>query len=101
MKPAPPTTSKRYAAEWLALLLALAIAAALIGYELEQGYTRIGTIERDRLAGQARVVDENLGHQLDGISKALASIRADYAHPSTQRSGSTSERLTILSDAIP
>ncbi|HEX7441352.1 MAG TPA: diguanylate cyclase [Caldimonas sp.] len=101
MKPAPPTTSKRYAAEWLALLLALAIAAALIGYELQQDYTRIGAIERDRLAGQARVVDENLGHQLDGINKALASIRADYARPSTERSGSTSERLTILSDAIP
>src|SRR5436305_12075561 len=92
---------KRYLAEWLALLLALALATALIGFELQRRHVSVGDNERDRLAVQARVIDENLSQQLDGINKALLSSRAEYAKSSSDRAGSGSARLKTLSDAIP
>jgi hypothetical protein len=101
MSNAPVPTPRRYAAEWLALLLAFAVAAALITYELVQAHAGIEAMERDRLASQTRVIDDNIGQQLDGISKALASVRAEYLRPPDQRTANTSSRLKVLSDAIP
>ena len=58
--------------------------------------------ERDRLHAQARVIGENVGQQLDGINRALASVRDDYiAMPPHQTSTLLSARLKVLSDAIP
>src|SRR3954447_4657033 len=90
---AMPAHRKRYLAEWLALLLALALAAALIGFELQRRHASVGDNERDRIAVQARVIDENLSQQLGGINKALLSIRAEYAQSSGERAGSGSARL--------
>ena len=96
-----PTTPRRNATEWGVLALALFLAAALIGYELQQGHVGIDATERDRLAVQARVIEDNISQQLDGINKALGSLRAEYARPVAERAGDTSARLKILSDAIP
>ncbi|HUP08121.1 MAG TPA: diguanylate cyclase [Caldimonas sp.] len=96
-----PAHRKRYFAEWLALLLGLVLAVALIGFELQRRHASVGDNERDRLAVQARVVDENVSQQLDGINKALLSIRAEYAQSAGERPGSSSARLKTLSDAIP
>ena len=101
MKPAQPPSLKRYATEWMTLGLALALAAVLIVYELQQGRAGIDTTEHERLAVQARVIEDNLAQQLDGINKALASLRAEYARPPAERTANTSARLKILSDAIP
>jgi len=94
-------TPHRYLAEWLVLALALAVASGLIGFELQRRHASTGANERDRLTVQARVVDENLSQQLDGINKALISIRTEYAQTSGERPGSSSARLKTLSDAIP
>src|SRR4051812_25830054 len=98
MTPATPT---RYLTEWLALLVGLMTAAALIGYELQRGHAQTAATERDRLAVQARVIDDNLAQQLDGINKALAGIRLEFAQGEGERAGSTSARLKTLTDAIP
>ncbi len=96
-----PSTARRNASEWGLLALALFVAAALIGYELQQGHSSIDATERDRLAVQARVIEDNLSQQLDGINKALGSLRAQYARPAIEGAAETSSRLKILSDAIP
>ena len=77
------------------------MAAALIGYELQQGHSGIGAMEQDRLAVQARVIEDNISQQLDGINKALRSRGAEYARPVERTGRRTSARLKILSDAIP
>ncbi|MEP7302973.1 MAG: diguanylate cyclase [Caldimonas sp.] len=91
-----------FVAEWLALLAALAIVGALVGYALLKTHRATDTAERDRLQVQARVVDENVGQQLDGINRALASVRDDFlATPPGTVASLLSPRLKVLSDAIP
>ena len=64
--------------------------------------TRVDATERDRLRVQARVVDDNVGQQLDGINRALASVRDEFlATPPHSVSTLLSARLKALSDAIP
>ena len=96
-----PSSSPRYAAEWLALGLGLLAAAGLIACELVQSRTRIAATEQDRLVVQARVIDEHIGQQLDGIDKALNAIRAEFAESATVRPGSSTAQLKVLTDAIP
>ena len=51
---------------------------------------------------QARVVDDNVGQQLDGMYRALASVRDEFlATPVHSVSTLLSMRLKALSDAIP
>ena len=101
MKPTPPHT-RRYLAEWIALIAALAVAAALVAVALLQGYERAGATERDRLQVQARVIDENLAQQLDGINKALVSVRADFLDaPAGHAATTAAARLRSLTDAMP
>ena len=51
---------------------------------------------------QARVVDDNVGQQLDGMYRALASVRDEFlATPVHSVSTLLSVRLKALSDAIP
>ena len=91
-----------FLAEWLALLAALAIVGAIIGYALVKTHHAADTAERDRLQVQARVVGENVGQQLDGINRALASARDDFLATPAHNVGSLlSPRLKVLSDAIP
>ncbi|MEP6738797.1 MAG: diguanylate cyclase [Caldimonas sp.] len=94
--------SRQFTAEWLALLFALAVAGALITWSLFKTHLAVDATERDRLRVQARVVDENIGQQLDGINRALASVRDEYlATPVYSVSTLISTRLKALSDAIP
>src|SRR5688572_19801697 len=91
-----------FAAEWLALLSGLALAATLIGWSLFKSYDTVERTEHDRLHVQARVVDDNIGQQLDGINRALVSLREEYvATPPHSVSTLISARLKSLSDAIP
>ena len=78
------------------------IVGAIVGYALLKTYRATDAIERDRLHAQARVIGENVGQQLDGINRALASVRDDFiAMPPHQTSTLLSARLKVLSDAIP
>ena len=76
--------------------------AALIGWSLFKAHDALDATERDRLRVQARVVDDNVGQQLDGMYRALASVRDDFlATPVYSVSTLLSVRLKALSDAIP
>lgn len=58
--------------------------------------------ESDRLQLQARVIDENLVRQLEGVNNALSGIR-DELETSELAAGdaATAARLKLLSDAMP
>ena len=78
------------------VVVGLLIATAL----LQDAHQSVDVAERDRLQVQSRVVDENIGQQLDGMNRALASVRDDYlAAPGAM--SALSLRLKALSDAIP
>jgi len=93
---------RQFAAEWVALLFALAVVGALIGWSLFKAHDAVDATERDRLRVQARVIDDNVGQQLDGMYRALASVRDEFlTTPAHSVSTLLSMRLKTLSDAIP
>ena len=88
--------------EWLTLVASLVVIGMLIATALFKTHQSVDTAERDRLQVQSRVVDENIGQQLDGMNRALASLRNDFlAAPASGSSAALSLRLKALSDAIP
>jgi diguanylate cyclase (GGDEF)-like protein/PAS domain S-box-containing protein len=92
----------QFTAEWLALLVGLALVGMLIGWSLYKAHETVDATERDRLRVQAHVVDDNVGQQLDGMYRALASVRDEFlATPVHSVSTLLSVRLKALSDAIP
>jgi diguanylate cyclase (GGDEF)-like protein/PAS domain S-box-containing protein len=94
--------ARQFTAEWIALLVGLAVLAALIGWSLFKAHEAVDATERDRLRVQARVVDDNVGQQLEGMYRALASVRDEFlATPVYSVSTLLSVRLKALSDAIP
>ena len=64
--PLARASSRPFAAEWFALVSGLALTATLIGWSLFKSYDTVDLTERDRLRTQARVVDDNIGQQIDG-----------------------------------
>jgi hypothetical protein len=99
---AAPAPGSTFLFERIALAIALVIVGAIVGYALYKMHRATDAAERDRLHAQARVVDENIGQQLDGMNRALASVRDDYlTMPPHQTSTLLSARLKVLSDAIP
>ena len=64
--------------EWLTLVASLVVIGMLIATALFKTHQSVDTAERDRLQVQSRVVDENIGQQLDGMNRALASLRDDF-----------------------
>lgn len=95
-------TPRRYQFEWILLGVVLLVLGALIGYWLYAERIQIETLERDRLQLQARIIDENLGHQLEGMDKALAGIRNDFPLWRGKNMGpAASRQLKALSNAMP
>ncbi|MGZ8260975.1 MAG: PAS domain-containing protein, partial [Caldimonas sp.] len=94
--------SSQFTAEWLALLFGLAVVGVLIAWSLLKAHESLDATERDRLRVQARVVDDNVGQHLEGMNRALASVRDDFlAAPVHSVSTLLSVRMKSLSDAIP
>ena len=99
---AAPAPGATFLVERIALAIALLGVGAIVGYALLKMHRATDATERDRLHAQARVIGENVGQQLDGINRALASVRDDYlSMPPHQTSTVLSARLKVLSDAIP
>ncbi len=93
---------RRYRYEWILLGAVLLILGALIGDWLYAEHDQIESLERDRLQGQARVIDENLARQLEGVNAALVWIRNDF--PPWRRGDlgpAVSHQLKALSNAMP
>jgi len=86
----------------LALAAGLLVAGCFIGYSMYQQYVRIGQRESERLTTQAKVINENLGRQLDGIYLALQGIRKEL--PKWKGKSATelaNSHLRALADAMP
>jgi len=63
------------AAQWVALGVILLIIGIPLAAVLYLDYHRTENIERERLASQAKIVDENLGNRLEAIYKTLDGVR--------------------------
>lgn len=86
----------------LVLGLALLVVGGFIVYTLYQEHGRIEQRERERLATQAKVIDENLTRQLDGVYRALQGIRKELPFwAGTQGTDLANVRLRALADAMP
>ena len=64
-------------AQWILLAAALLLIGSAIGLSLFTEHNSIAAGERQRLAFQARVIDDNLGQQLHAANHALDSIRSE------------------------
>lgn len=88
--------------QWLLIALLLAalgvVVAALVAYEHRRTLQREGEL----MQLQVRVIDENLGQQLQGMDAAIISVRGDMASLQAQGLGKVgSLRLKALTDAMP
>ncbi len=97
-----PTVQHYLSVQWLMLGLALLTIGGVIGYSLVQEHSRIEEQERNRLLHQARLIDKNMGHQLDSVNLALEGLRKDLPYwRSFAGRQMANRRLTALCDAMP
>jgi len=89
--------------QWLLLTAALLILGGVMGLNTYSEHGSIDTSERERLATQARVIDENLGRQLRATNLALDSIRSDLPALKTKKDGNAliNHRLHTMGEAMP
>jgi len=98
----PIQTQRALAGQRLAMGAVLALLCLTFVYLVVQDYRATLARERDALQTHARVVDENLGQQLQGINAALVNIRDDAdALLRSGRAPELSARLRAMSDAMP
>ncbi|HEX4234386.1 MAG TPA: diguanylate cyclase [Caldimonas sp.] len=94
--------ARQFTTEWLALLFGLVVFGLIIAWSLFRAHALLDATERDRLRVQARVVDDNVGQQLEGINHALAVVGDEFLEtPVHSVSTLLSVRMKALSDAIP
>ena len=99
-RPSRPKIS-RIAAQWMTLGGAFLTIGGILALLLYIDRVQIETFERSRLAAQATVIDQNLGHRLEAIYKTLAEIRKDRAlWISESGRRSASRQLQVLGDAM-
>ncbi|MEO8121522.1 MAG: cache domain-containing protein, partial [Rhodoferax sp.] len=95
-------TRRQHRIQWLLVVLLLALLGAAVAYLVLDEREQLLQREGKRLMDQARVVDENIGHQLIGASAALDSVRKDMAYFATaEGQGAASRHLAALSAAMP
>jgi hypothetical protein len=99
----PPLTpqTRRFRAEWLAVVGLLLLLGAVLSLSLYNERKALVAQEGDRLQNQARVVDQNLIRQLEGANSALTGIRDELERAgSGQDHRTVSDRLKFLSAAM-
>lgn len=102
MSPSIATQSRRFRVEWLAASISLVLLGVALAAVLYRERNLVEARESDRLQVQARVIDENLIRQLEGVSYALTGIRDELEHSElVGAEAATSGRLKLLSDAMP
>lgn len=88
--------------QWLLLIAAMLLLGGSMAVTLFRQHGSIDALEKERLSIQARVVDENLGHQLVGVNQALVSIQNAMVKGSDKMvSDAASRHLLTLSSAMP
>jgi diguanylate cyclase (GGDEF)-like protein/PAS domain S-box-containing protein len=95
-------TRHQHRIQWLLVVLLLALLGAALAYGVLNERQQLLQREGKRLMDQARVVEENIGHQLIGANAALDSVRKDMAYFATaEGQGAASRHLAALSAAMP
>jgi diguanylate cyclase (GGDEF)-like protein/PAS domain S-box-containing protein len=92
-----------FARQWLFLGAGFLGLGGFVGWDLHNERNSIETLERERLATQARVVDENLARQLVATNLVLNSIRGDLPFLNAQKGGKAlvRSRLQTMREAMP
>ncbi|HIJ62712.1 MAG TPA: PAS domain S-box protein, partial [Rhodospirillaceae bacterium] len=95
--------SSSFISQRLWLGAALFILGSVMGGNLYSDRISIDARERERLATQARVIDENLGRQLVATHLGLNTIRGDLPYLKAQKDATAlvNRRLQAMRDATP
>jgi hypothetical protein len=59
---------------WLVLAAALAGVGLFLVWQYERDYAQIEAAERERMAIQSKVIEQNLSRQLDAINRVMAAV---------------------------
>ena len=98
----PPGVRPCYRLEWVRLLGLLLALFSLGGYWLYSERVSALGRERQRLEGQARVIEQNIERQLLGVNAALAGVRYDLVSGDRSTENNTlTLNLKVLTDAMP
>lgn len=89
--------------EWIFLLGALLTLGGFVGWSLFGEHRAIEQREREHLAVQAKTIHDNLGRQLDAVSRTLISNRNEFTRWKALADGMerANQRLIAFSDAMP
>ncbi len=89
-------------AQWLVLAGVLLLLGSVVGWNLYSGHQAIDAGERERLATQTNVVDENLERQLTSTKHALDSIRSDLPTLKARKDSKAQldHQLQVVRDAM-
>ena len=102
MNGSQPGQTHRFRLEWLAVCVFVSVIGLVIVVALYRELVRTEAQEADRLQVQARVVDDNLTRQLEGVNHALAGLRNDLSVPGSGNAlAAASRQLELLSSAMP
>ena len=96
------TQPRRFLVQWVVLGGLLLLLGVVLAAALYRERSLVEARESDRLQVQARVIDENLIRQLEGVNNALTGIRNELEHSELVGAEvAASSRLKLLSDAMP
>lgn len=100
--PSAQAETRLHTMEWALLGAIVAALVAVLVATLWKAHDGVGLAERDRLLGQARVIEENVAQQLLGLDRALLGVRDEVlSAPGAARGASTSQRLRMLTEVLP
>jgi len=96
-------TDASFRIHWLALTITLLLFAGYVAFNIYNAHLGVEARERARLRTQARVIEENLGLQLEGTVRALKGIDDSLARvPEDEREPSgINRKLRILEESMP
>ena len=99
---AAPPRHRGFLTEWLCLLGALLVLGSYISYWQYQEFKQLDTIERDRLASQAAVIEKNLVPQLALADHVIKGIAKDIPHWSQENDGfdRANHELKVMNDTL-
>lgn len=93
---------RRFRLEWLAAGVILSLVGMFVFGALYRERERNEAQEADRLQVQARVIDDNLIRQLEGVNHALAGVRDGLANGGPESAtAEVSDKLKLLRSAMP
>jgi signal transduction histidine kinase len=94
--------SRYFLIQWLVLGMILLLLGCGMSYSLARQHSITEAEEEAKLTNLAKVMDDNLGYQLNATNMALMSIRDDLPYWKKVHDGQslTNHRLRVMSDAM-